>query len=79
MNDDTTPYQELVCAIVQQTIYDYRKKDERHAPAALLLRSRRLRLDQRCFQQAREFCEAWGLDLEYISERLETVTCVRGY
>jgi hypothetical protein len=66
--DDTRPYQELVCAIVRQTVYDYRKQDERHAAAVLFLRSR----------EAQEFCEAWGLDLGYISERLGRIGTTPG-
>lgn len=61
LTDDTAPYHELICAIVRQTIYDYRKKDARHQEAVSFLRSR----------EAQEFFSAWGLDLEYIGKRLE--------
>ena len=60
--DDITAYHKLVHAIVRQTIYDYRKADERHTEAALFLGSR----------EAREFCEAWNVDLEWVRKRLET-------
>jgi hypothetical protein len=62
ISTDDTPYYRLVHAIVRQTIYDYRKADERHTEAALFLKSR----------EAQEFCEAWGVDLGWVWKRLET-------
>lgn len=58
---DDAPYRALVCAIIRQTVLDYRKQDARHEQAAQFLRSR----------EAQEFFWGWGLDLKWIRERLE--------